>query len=151
MDAENPVVKLCVAGMQAEADGRYTDARVLFLRAWGARHDDYDACIAAHYVARHQSDPYDTLHWNRLALDHAEQVGDERVRDFYPSLYLNLGHAHELIGDADEARRYYALAGKVTENLPDDRYGGVVRGALASVMSRVEAQDAQSQISQRGL
>ncbi len=90
MDAENPVVKLCIAGVQAESDGRYADALALFMRAWAARRDDYDACIAGHYVARHQEQPNDILHWNRVALDHADKVAAERVRDFYPSLYLNL-------------------------------------------------------------
>jgi tetratricopeptide (TPR) repeat protein len=137
MDAENPVVKLCVAGMQAEANGRYADACALFLSAWEARRDDYDACIAAHYVARHQEQPDDTLHWNQVALDHAERVGDERVCDFYPSLYLNLGRAHELVGALDEARRYYTLAAVAAEQLSDDRYGRVVHGALASAQERL--------------
>ncbi len=137
MDAENPVIKLCVAGMQAEADGRYADARSLFLGAWEARHDDYEACIAAHYVARHQDDPRDTLHWNQVALDHAGKVAGERVRDFYPSLYLNLGHSHELVGMLAEAKRYYTLAEETTERLSDDRYGRVVHGALASAKERL--------------
>lgn len=137
MDAENPVVKLCVAGMQAESEGHYAEARALFMRAWAARRDAYDACIAAHYVARHQEDPHDTLHWNQQALDHAEQVSDERERDFYPSLYLNLGHAHELVGALDEARRYYTLAEETAEQLSDDRYGRIVHGALASAQERL--------------
>lgn len=137
MDAENPVVKLCAAGMQAEADGRYADARALFMRAWEMRRDDYDACIAAHYVARHQEQPDDILHWNQVALDHAERVGDARVRDFYPSLYLNLGHAHERIGASADARRFYALAEEAAQNLPTGRYGRVVHGALVSAKKRL--------------
>ena len=137
MDAENPVVKLCIAGVQAESDGRYADALALFMRAWAARRDDYDACIAGHYVARHQEQPNDILHWNRVALDHADKVAAERVRDFYPSLYLNLGRAHELVGATDEARRYYALAEKAAQQLSDDRYGRVVHGALASARERL--------------
>jgi hypothetical protein len=137
MDAENPVVKRCVAGMQAEADGRYADSRALFLCAWAARSDDYDACIAAHYVARHQEQPDDTLHWNQVALDHADKVADERVRDFYPSLYLNLGRAHELVGAMDEAKRFYTLAAEAAERLANDRYGRVVQGALASARDRL--------------
>lgn len=137
MDAENPVAKLYAAGMQAEADGRYADARALFMRAWEARRGDYDACIAAHYVARHQEDPRDTLHWSRAALDYAARVGDERVRDFYPSLYLNLGDAHERIGASADARRFYALAEEAAQNLPPDRYGRVVHGALVSSKKRL--------------
>lgn len=53
-DPENVVVRLCAQGMQAEAEGRDAQARDLFLQAWEAAEDDYDACIAAHYLARHQ-------------------------------------------------------------------------------------------------
>ncbi len=137
MDVRKPVIELCNAGMQAEADGRYADARALFQRAWEARRNDYDACIAAHYVARHQQSPQDTLHWHQVALDHAEQVADDRVRDFYPSLYLNLGHAHELVDMPDEARRYYALAAAAAERLADNRYGRVVHGALGAARERL--------------
>jgi tetratricopeptide (TPR) repeat protein len=110
MDLENPVVKLCVAGTQAEFKGALEEARTLYQQAWESARDDYEACIAAHYVARFQDDPEQKLHWNRIALERAEVVGDERVREFYPSLYLNMGHSYELLGDQDEARRYYDLA-----------------------------------------
>jgi Flp pilus assembly protein TadD len=46
-------------------------------------------------------------------LEKAEAVGDERVQDFYPSLYLNLGHSYELVGDQAEAQRYFELAAKL--------------------------------------
>jgi len=110
MDLENPVVKLCIAGTQAEFRGALQEARALYQQAWERARDDYEACIAAHYVARFQDDPEQKMHWNRVALERAEVVGDERVREFYPSLYLNMGQSCEQLGDQDEARRYYDLA-----------------------------------------
>ncbi|MFI0785470.1 hypothetical protein ACH4Q6_07735 [Streptomyces lydicus] len=86
VDPELPVVRLCVEGMQAEAEGRAEAALELFQRAWDTATDDYEACIAAHYLARHQKSPEDTLRWNQECLDRADRVGDERVRGFYPSL-----------------------------------------------------------------
>src|SRR5688500_12732661 len=71
-DPANTVVALCAEGMAAE--GTPADARRLFERAWAARRDDYDAAIAAHFVARHQATPADALHWNALAVRHAEAV-----------------------------------------------------------------------------
>ena len=53
MDLNNLVVKLCAEGMQAEFAGKLDDARALFMQAWEQSQDDYEACIAAHYVARH--------------------------------------------------------------------------------------------------
>jgi hypothetical protein len=110
MDFTSPAVQLCLESTRAEFQGRMEDARALCQQAWQAARDDYDACVAAHYVARYQDTPESKLHWNQMALTHADATGDERVRDFYPSLYINLGHAHELLGHSAEAERYYQLA-----------------------------------------
>ena len=110
MDTSNPVIQLCIAGTQAEFARHIDEARSLYLQAWDLASDDYEACIAAHYVARFQDSPEETLHWNQIALSHADAVGDERVRDFYPSLYLNLGKSHEVLGNQAEAQKYYSLA-----------------------------------------
>jgi hypothetical protein len=110
LDPQNPVVELCAAGMQAEAEGRDDDARALFQRAWDARQNDLEACVAAHFLARQQPDLEQTLHWNRVALAYAEAAGDDQVRGFYPSLHLNLGRCYELLDDMAAARRHHALA-----------------------------------------
>jgi len=113
MDLDNPVIQLCIAGTRAEFEHRLEDARVLYQQAWGARTDDYDACIAAHYVARFQDSAEESLRWNQIALKHANVVNDERVKDFYPSLYLSLGRSHELAGNQVEAQSYYDLAAEL--------------------------------------
>ncbi len=110
MDVDNPVIKLCIEGSRAELEGRQEDARALYWQAWQISQDDYEACIAAHYVARHQEKPEDVWHWNQEALKRAELVADERIESFYPSLYLNMGQSYELLGNQVEAKRYYALA-----------------------------------------
>lgn len=110
MDLSNPVFQLCMDGTRAEFAHRLDDARDLYQQAWDARVDDYDACIAAHYVARFQDSVEESLRWNQLALKHADAVKDDRVKDFYPSLYLNLGRSYELVGNQSEAQRYYDLA-----------------------------------------
>ena len=65
IDPNNPVVALCAAGMAIEGDS--SAARALFEQAWEARRDDYDASIAAHFLARHQPTIESRLHWNVLA------------------------------------------------------------------------------------
>jgi len=110
VDVNNPVVMLCAEGTRAEFEGRTEDARTLFFQAWEAACDNYEACIAAHYMARYQDSPQATLHWNQEALSRANAVGDERVRDFYPSLYVNLGHSYEMLGNLTEAKKYFKLA-----------------------------------------
>jgi hypothetical protein len=140
LDPENPVVKLCAQGMEAEFAGHPVEARDLFVRAWDARVDDCDACVAAHFVARHQPTPRETLRWNQEALARADAVADDRVRGFYPSLYLNLGHSHEQLGEVDEARRLYDLAAASADCLPDGPYGDTVRDGITRGLERVAAQ-----------
>ena len=113
MNPNNPVIKLCIEGTQAEFRGEIEQARALYQRAWEASQNDYEACIAAHYVARHQETHEDRLHWNQVALDKANAVADVRVQEFYPSLFLNMGQSHELLGNLDEAKRYYDLAAEL--------------------------------------
>ncbi|NJN81408.1 MAG: hypothetical protein HC802_03420 [Caldilineaceae bacterium] len=107
MDVNNPIIRLCLAGNRAELEGRIADARDLFWQAWERADGDYEACIAAHYVARHQESARDALGWNQEALTRAERVDDPRVQGFYPSLYVNLGYSHEAVGNQAEAQRYY--------------------------------------------
>jgi hypothetical protein len=113
MNLDNPVIKLCIEGTQAEFQGHIEKARSLYKMAWEAAQDDYDACIAAHYVARHQENPYDSLHWNQVALDKAKAVTDNSVQEFYPSLFLNMGQSYESLGNVKEAKRYYDLAAEL--------------------------------------
>ena len=113
MDTNNPVIQLCMEGTRAEFEHRPEDACLLYQQAWEARTDDYDACIAAHYLARFQDSAEESLRWNQLALNHANAVDDERVKDFYPSLYLSLGRSYELVGNQREAQRNYALAAEL--------------------------------------
>ncbi|GAA0602772.1 hypothetical protein GCM10010174_18740 [Kutzneria viridogrisea] len=131
MDPNNPVVLLCAQGMRAEAEGRAAEAEALFRQAWDAATDDYDACVAAHYLARHQKRPEDVLHWNQVCLDRADAVGDERVRGFYPSLHLNLAKAHEQLGAADLAHEHYRRAAATIEDAAAGPYADGIRFAVA--------------------
>jgi len=141
VDPNNPIVQLCVEGMKAEGAGRPDDARALFTRAWETHTDDWEACVAAHYLARHQPTPADTLRWNQEALYRAERVTDDRVHGFYASLYLNLGHSHEQLGNLPEARRYYDLAAAQSGELPDGRYAGIVQQGIENGQRRVGASE----------
>jgi tetratricopeptide (TPR) repeat protein len=137
MDPENPVVLLCVEGMRLEGEGRYAEARARFARAWEVSTDDFEACMAAHYVARHQTSMEGKLSWNREALARAEAVGDERVQGFFPSLYLNLAHCYEKLGEVFEAAYWYRLAKKSAATLPEDHYGAIVRGGIENGLERL--------------
>jgi hypothetical protein len=87
MDLDNLVIKLCLEGTQAEFKGDIATACLSYQKAWESAQDDYEACIAAHYVARHQVDVYEKLKWNKIALDKANAVSYNRVKDFYPPFF----------------------------------------------------------------
>lgn len=137
MDPNNPVVKLCAQGIEVEMQGRRDEARSLFLQAWELRQDDVDACVAAHYVARHQGTPAETLRWNELALMHANSASGDSVRSFYPSLYLNLGKSYEDLGDTSRARELYEQCKQCIKDVPDSGYGEIVRQGLHNALQRV--------------
>lgn len=116
MNQNNPVIKLCIAGTQAEFDGNMEAACELYRQAWETFTDDYEACIAAHYVARCQESPEETFRWNREALARAKAIDDDSIKDFYPSLYLNMGRSYEQLGNQTEAEKYYNMAAGLGAN-----------------------------------
>ena len=89
-----------------------------FERAWSARVDDFDACIAAHYLARVQPDAHATFEWSARALEHARLVDPDRVRGVLPSLHQNLGRSYEDLGDPLRAAAEYRLAESCLDALP---------------------------------
>src|ERR1700691_3279511 len=137
MDAKNPIVRLCAEGMQLEQAGRRDDAAIIFMQAWHQSSDDLDRCIAAHYVARVQTNPAENLRWNLESLEHADAVPAEQVNGFYPSLYLNIGWAHEDLGNPAEARKYYELAATRVDGLPEGAYRNTIRDGIERGIERV--------------
>ncbi|AXG81176.1 hypothetical protein [Streptomyces paludis] len=131
MDSGNAVVRLCAEGMAAETENRTDEARALFLRAWEAAEDDYGACVAAHYVARHQPTPRETLRWNQECLTRADRVGDARVRGFYASLHGNMGRAHLELGEREPAREHFEQAAERLADVPPGPYADWLRLCVA--------------------
>jgi tetratricopeptide (TPR) repeat protein len=136
IDSGNQVIRYCVEGMEREQDGKYEEAMRLFMLAWDESADAFERSIAAHYVARHQATLEMKLHWNQLSLANAEAVGDDRVQQFYPSLYLNLGKSHEDLGHLTEARKFYALAAEKLSCLPESPLTDTVRHGVMNGLHR---------------
>ena len=100
-----------MTGNRAEFERRLEDARALFSQAWDAATNDYEASMAAHYVAHLEPDPATALEWDLESLRRARL--DERALEFLPSLYVSLGGSYERVGDVIEAQRYFALAAEL--------------------------------------
>ena len=110
METKSRTLELCLQGIDAEFQRCIDDARGLYRAAWEAVEDDYDACVAAHYIAHLEPDPHRAHEWNLEALRRADAVADDRVTSFYPSLYVNLGRSFELMGDHEKSAEFYAKA-----------------------------------------
>jgi hypothetical protein len=137
IDPDNPVVALCAAGMAVEGDAEA--ARQLFEQAWTARRDDYDASIAAHFLARAQPTAASRLEWNAIAARHAEAVSDARADAFKASLYLNLGDAHLAAGDVAAAHDAAIRAMAGVAHLAEDGYRTFVTRGIEGLQERIAA------------
>jgi hypothetical protein len=135
IDPNNPIVALCAAGMACE--GEPDAARRLFQEAWDTRRDDYDAAIAAHYLARHQPTPSLVLDWNTRAVTHCERVTDGRASDLLPSLYLNLADSLLAVGRRADARVVAERAAEHVSALPEDGYHSFIAIGIARLRERL--------------
>jgi len=127
MDSNNPVITLCIEGIWAELEDRLDDARQYYQSAWNSCATVYEACIVAHYVARSQDTVEESLQWNMRALELAYAADQEKVRDFYPSLYMSIAHTYKQLGGNVQAQRYYRLVAGLGEIQPVEEDGEVMR------------------------
>jgi flagellar biosynthesis regulator FlaF len=109
-EPQNEIINLCIASTQAEYRGELDEAHNLVQQAWDQAQDHFEACVAAHYLARYQATQVEQVAWNRTALSHALRSKDPRVTPFLGSLYVNLGQSLESLGNQILAEKYYALA-----------------------------------------
>lgn len=135
IDPGNAVVTLCAAGMALEGDAEA--ARRLFEQAWEARRDDYEASIAAHFLARHQSTLEARVRWNAAAAHHAEAVTDGRADAFKASLYLNLADAHFAAGDVATSTRALDAARATVRLVPAGGYRTFVERGITGLEHRL--------------
>lgn len=134
MDQENPVVAAVGRGMAAEASGDIDGARAAYDDAWTIATDDYERCVAAHYVPRWIDDPSQKLQWNLDALKYADAVGDDRVKGFYASLHANVGNCLRLLGDKDGATAAYTTAQAHLGDVQEGPYKDKVAAGIATAL-----------------
>lgn len=135
IDGDSVVAQLCAAGIAIDGDA--VAAGALFRQAWDARRDDFDASIAAHFLARHQPSLDESLHWNRVAAEHAEAVTDERAKPLLASLYLNLADNYVALGDSANASIVSEQGIAALQFLPADGYREFVSRGLQRLRARI--------------
>ena len=69
----------------------------------------------------------------------AKAAGDDRSSSFFPSLLLNLAHLYEVLGNLEQAKKYYEFAMERAKVLPSDQYGNMVRDGIQKGLQRLAA------------
>lgn len=77
------------------------------------------AATAAYYVARQQENVPDQLTWLATSLQWALTINNDSGQSALPSLYANMAHCYEALGDLEKAQKHYALAAS-SKNSPTD-------------------------------
>ncbi|WP_067648162.1 hypothetical protein [Nocardia harenae] len=149
----DPTMTAILAAVGTGRDGDTATARTALLELWagiGPAGDPLHRCTLAHYLADLYDDPAESLAWNIRALDAADTVTDDRVRDvheslhiagFYPSLHLNLADDYRRLGSLTPAAEHLALARQHAPALGPDPYGDLIRGAIDGVGAAIASGD----------
>jgi len=116
----NQIVQRCIEGMNLEEKGEAEAAKQVFLQAWSEASNDFEKYLAAHYVARHQKNISDQLHWLETSLRFALNVNNLSVHSALPSLYGNIAKCYEAMGDEDNSKKYRELAVEASGQLGDE-------------------------------
>ncbi|WP_153798686.1 rRNA adenine methyltransferase [Foetidibacter luteolus] len=136
---DNPVVQLCVKGIQKEYAGNFDQAAKLYREAWDLAADAFESFTAAHYMARIQNSVYDTLKWNLFAYQLATQVVQPDISEAFPSLCLNVAKSYEDVKQYPAAEEYYQLAERYSRHLKKDQYGNMIISGVKAGIERVKA------------
>jgi hypothetical protein len=137
LDPSNPVIAAIGRGMQAEMTGDRETARAAYDEAWNAATDDFERCMAAHYVPRLIDDPHLKLRWNEDALRHALAVGDGRVTGFFASLHACVGQSRLGVGDFPGARAALREAEARLVDVPEGDYKTGLVGMIGAIKQAV--------------
>ncbi|HWI94367.1 MAG TPA: NAD(+)--rifampin ADP-ribosyltransferase [Flavisolibacter sp.] len=129
----NPVVKLCIQGMDMEAKDQPAEAVKFFLQAWNEATDGFEKFTAAYYVARQQKDLDDKLQWLETCLQFALKINDDTVNTALPSLYSNIAKCYQDLNDPGNAKKNYELAALSGEK-PTDK-GPFYHGTRANLQA----------------
>ncbi|WP_110514578.1 hypothetical protein [Herpetosiphon llansteffanensis] len=137
LDQTNPVVQLCIRGVQAEMHDQIAAAQAAYQQAWRMRQTALDGCIAAHYCARHQP-PITMLEWNRIALEQAQLVDHAAISDFLPSLYLNLAWSYEQTEQLALALEHYRMCLASLVGLEASPYCTMINESALAALQRLD-------------
>lgn len=117
--------------MEMEEKNKPEEAIKLFHQGWEEATNDFEKFLTAQYIARHQQNVSDKLHWLETALQFALKINDDAVKSAFPSLYLNISKCYEDLNDPGKAKELTELAISYKYN-PSDK-GPFYHGTKANL------------------
>lgn len=129
----NPIVKLCLQGMDLEDKGKPEQAKEIFLQAWKEATNQFEKFLAAYYIARHQESLSDKLYWLEIALQFALEAKTVAANSALPSLYSRISKCYDDLGNSDKAKETAELAIR-HQNNPSDQ-GPFYHGTKANLQT----------------
>jgi rifampin ADP-ribosylating transferase len=106
----NPIIQLCIRGMNFESDNKLEEAAATFFAAWKEATNDFENYLAAWYLARNQNNVVDKLKWYQTALELALEINDDAVKAAFYPLYTAIAKCYEELNDVDNAKKNYEFA-----------------------------------------
>ncbi|SEQ82895.1 hypothetical protein SAMN05216481_116112 [Streptomyces radiopugnans] len=149
----DPTMEAIGAAVAEGQAGEAEAARRKLLDLWsaiGVTGDPLHRCTLAHHLADLHEDPAQALAWDVRALDAADAVTEQRLKEhhaglhiaaFYPSLHLNLADGYRRLGSFDAAAEHIDAARGHTPDLPRDAYGDFLRTAVEQVAEAITRRD----------
>lgn len=104
----NPIVKLCLQGMELEAQNNLEKALNTYTQAWKEASNDLERYLSSYYIAKLHEDKHQKLSWLESTLSYALKANSSAVNTALPSLYQTLAKCYEASGELDKAREYRA-------------------------------------------
>lgn len=115
----NPIVQLCLQGMNLKTEKKPKEAAAVFLRAWNEATNEFEKFLAAWHIARTQNKVVDQLKWLQTALELALKINDDSVKGAFPSLYTSIAKCYGEANDVDNAKKNYELANSFIDKPSD--------------------------------
>jgi rifampin ADP-ribosylating transferase len=127
----NNVVKLCLQGMELEAEGKPAEAGKLFMQGWNEATNDFEKYLSSYYIARVQNTAADKLIWLEKTLQLALTINDDAVKSALPALYSNIAQCYAGLNEHHKSKENFELAVSHQKN-PSDK-GPFYHGTKASL------------------
>lgn len=109
-DPFDPIIRLCLSGMNLEDNGKSDEAQIVFMQAWNDAEDDLGRFLSAYYIARLQQEKHTELDWLIKAMHHALNIDDVSVKSALPTLYSHIASCYEALSVLFDAKKYRDLA-----------------------------------------